>query len=158
MPSSGAHPVADTADGPDVALGGRVVSELGPDVGDVDVDQVLFSGPVRPPDPFDELAAGEGEFGSLREGLEQVELGTGQLHQGPPHLDLSGLGVQAQLANRAHLRAPTGARGHPRSSKQAADTGSELSGRKGFGHVVVRTDGQADAVSYTHLTLPTIYS
>src|SRR5450759_5653797 len=87
MPSSGTHTVADAADGPNVTLSGRVVSELGPDLGDVDVDEVLFSGPVRPPDPFDELAAGEGEFGSLREGLEQVELGTGQLHQGPPHLD-----------------------------------------------------------------------
>ena len=142
--SQGPHPVADTADGPNVALGGRVVSELGPDVGDVDVDQVLFSDPVRPPDPLDELAAGESELGSLGQCLEQVELGTGQLHQGLPHLDLSGLRVQAQVAYGAHLRVSSGVPGHPRSSKKAADTGNELSGRERFGHVVVRTHGQAD--------------
>src|SRR5450759_5515383 len=110
MPSSGAHPVAETANSPNVTLGGRVVSELGPDVGDVDVDEVLLSDPVRPPDPLDELAAGESELGSLGQGLEQVELGTGQLHRGLPHLDLSGLRIQPQVANRAHLRVPTCAR------------------------------------------------
>src|SRR5450631_676240 len=144
MPSSGAHPVADTADGPNVTLGGRVVSELGPDVSDVDVNEVLFPDPVRPPDPLDELAAGEGELGSLGQGLEQVELGTGQLDRGLPYLDLPGLRIQPQVANRAHLRVPAGACGHPRSSKQAADAGDELPWRERFGHVVVCTHGQAD--------------
>jgi len=86
-PSSRAHPVADTADGLDVALRGRVVSELGSDVGDVDVDEVFLSDPVRPPDPLDELASGEGELGPCRQSLEQVELGAGQLHRSLPHVD-----------------------------------------------------------------------
>src|ERR1035437_8338279 len=74
---------------PDVALSGRVVSELGPEVCDVNIDEVLFFDPVRSPYPLDELAAGVGELGSLGQGIEQVDLGTGQLHRGLPHLDRS---------------------------------------------------------------------
>jgi len=68
---------------------------------DVNVDEVLVTHPIRPPDPLDELAAAVGQLGSLGEGIQQVELGTGQLHRALPDPDLSGLGVQAQVTHGA---------------------------------------------------------
>src|SRR5665647_3908938 len=49
--SPGTHPVADTTNGHDESRGGGVVPELAPDVGDVNVDEVLVTHPVRAPDP-----------------------------------------------------------------------------------------------------------
>src|SRR5665811_685638 len=154
-----------------------VVCELAPDVGYVNVDEMLITHPVRAPDPLDELAAGVGELGSFGQRVQQVELGAGQVHGSLPHVDLPGLRVKAQVSNGAHVWVSPGGGTHARSAKQAADAGGQLPWRKRFGHVVISPDGQADErvdlfaaggehdhvgvgegtpVSYTHLTLPTI--
>src|SRR5450759_772421 len=143
-PSSGPHPVADAADGQDVTRSGRVVAELLPDVDHVNVDAVIIPDPAWPPDPFDELLAGVGKLGSLGQCVQQVELGAGELYRGLSQVDLSGLRVQAQVPDRAHLWVPSGLDGGAWAAKQAADTGGQLSGGEGFGHVVVSPDRQPD--------------
>ncbi len=114
------HPVADTADRPNVALGRQVVAELGPDVGDVDVDQVFVPVPVRSPDLLDQLAAGEGQLGSFDQGREQVELGTGQLDESLSQADLSGLRAIRAVSGCAVPRGSTLA---ARTSTFATDSG-----------------------------------
>src|SRR5262245_27671176 len=56
-PGSAGPAIADAADGLDVARGGRIVFDLPPKVGDVDVDDVIVVIVVSP-DPLKELRAG----------------------------------------------------------------------------------------------------
>ena len=87
----GPSPVADPAHGQDVAGVGRVVAELAANVSDVDVDQVLVADPAAAPDVFDQLGSGERQAGSGGQGIQDVELGAGQLHGYAAEVDLAGL-------------------------------------------------------------------
>ena len=123
-PSS--HPVADAADGGDVARLGGVVVELLAEVGDVDVDDVFVADPGGVPDGVDELAAAEGDAGLGGQDVEDVELGAGERDGLVADPDLAAGGVDAQVAE--HARAP------PRGRRRVGGGGAAA--RSGHGRRV----------------------
>ena len=78
---AGAHPVPDAADGGDEIRRPRVVLQLAPQVGDVDVDQVVVAEPVLAPDALEQLGAAERDARLRGERVEQVELDPGELER-----------------------------------------------------------------------------
>src|SRR5690348_12684749 len=85
--------VPDAAHRPDDR--GRV-AELGPDLGDMDVDGPGAGVCRVPPDAGQQLLPGEHPAGPLHEVGEQVELGRGQVDQVAGGPDLPAAGVEGQ--------------------------------------------------------------
>ena len=108
---------------------------------------MLVADPGLIPHGIDELAAGEDQRGSSREGLQDVKLGTCQRHLPTVKVDLASGQVDTQRAEnsrRRFLRAlPTGGGGSV-AAHHRVDPGQQLAGAERLGNVVVRPHRQSD--------------
>ena len=120
------HPVADAGLGKYVGGVVGVVAQLAAEPLHHFADQPGFAGPLRPPDPLQQLVVGQHPPGVDRKLDEQLVLGGRQRHRTPGHRHpVSGV-VDAQVAQRVGFGRP----GPP--AQRRPDPGRKLRRREGL--------------------------
>src|SRR3954453_17912287 len=137
--------VAGAADGQDELRQGRVVLDLVPKVGHVDVDRLLvLVERLVVTEQLEQLPAREDPAGARGEVAQDLELGGGQPDPPVPTLDSAALEVDDEVAVADHAAAGGVREVAVRAPEQRPDPTEQLAQRERLGDVVVRPELQAD--------------